>query len=323
MIRYAVMGTGAAAQAFSRDAAQCRELCAETGRPAAQGVEAEAVYLSGADGSPFFSAALMLGGGKHVLCESFARLTPRELDTLAALAEKHRVSLAEYRSPSLSPGFAALCGHLPRLGAVHSVRLQDCSPDLGRALIPRSAGCLALLDGLTGLPEPLEAQLLRCPDGRPAALSIMARSRNLEAEILCSSLSGSRVTNRVQGSLGEIRFQGIDNPHNLVFVGRDGIREQLAELPPRRDGRNHSAGAEQAFGESDSSRLARWLRLVSGAEDWRAPLGRARLVLAALETVKRQLQPLEPQKQALPSTCGGHSACRVSARRISGWQVSG
>lgn len=282
MIRFATIGSddGAELAAFLSAAARCGVSCHAAAYPPSPGADAslhlctdlsslaaldvDGVFLCGPTDRMFFEAALMLSSGKHVLCPSLAPLSLRQLDTLTALAQHHRVSLSELRPSSGSPFYAALFEKVRQLGPLKTVNLQCChraahatrlaaAPARSSAhdvLLQYGSPCVRLMVLLLGRPDRLTGEWCEFP-GEPGGFgTIQAWYGDAAAELLFSGTCRLRVSNRITGELGTLTFPDVYAP---------------------------CGDEEQA--------LSQWALKIGGRLDWRAPLQQTRMELEIMEKV--------------------------------------
>lgn len=72
--------------------------------------------------------------------------------------------------------------------------------------------------------------------------------KDMQAELVYSKISSSRIPSQIQGENGTITIEGIDHPHQLIFYDRAGGRQVLYQGPAKAD---------------MSGEIAEWLRLIS------------------------------------------------------------
>ncbi|GEM_PF-4396885 len=272
MIRFATIGSGDDAElaGFLSAAARCGVFCHAaayispheagaslhlcTDLSSLASLDVDGVFLCGPTDRMFFEAALMLSSGKHVLCPSLAPLSLRQLDTLTALAEHHRVSLSELRPSAGSPFYAALFEKTRQLGPIKVVNLQCChraayaARCASVALLQFGAPCVRLMALLLGRPDRLTGEWCEFP-GEPGGFgTIQARYGEATAELLFSGTCRLRVSNRITGELGTLTFPDVSAPRG---------------------------GEEQA--------LSQWALKIGGRLDWRAPIRQTRVELEIME----------------------------------------
>ena len=65
--------------------------------------------------------------------------------------------------------------------------------------------------------------------------TILGVYKDMQAELVYSKISSSRIPSQIQGENGTITTEGIDHPHQLIFYDRAGGRQVLYQGPAKAD----------------------------------------------------------------------------------------
>ncbi len=212
----------------------------------AQCSDIDAVYIASPNSCHAPQAIQMLSSGKHVLCEKpIASNTAEFLEMKKAALARRKVLLEAMRSV-YSPGFAAVRSHLPRLGTIRRVSFQYCqyssrydnykngiienafNPQLSNgALMDIGVYCVYPAVELFGKPRCIKSSSLKLPNGAEGAGTILLEYDGMQAELLYSKISDSRIPSQIQGEDGTMVIEEIPNPQAVSIYGRDGKKEKL------------------------------------------------------------------------------------------------
>lgn len=304
MIRFATIGMDDNAAAFLEAASRSRRLYRAYACPGLvghsllfQGQHIDAVYIAGTVSSRFRLARRLLSEHKHVMCGNLGSAGPETLDSLIRCARSSGVSLTEALPPGYINGIFNLRTHMARLGAVSRVSFQSCRftrqfPEPGRLTEELKLQCVRPMAELLGMPKRITAEAVILENGQPGANTILAEySDSLSAELLYSDCSGCRISNRIQGEFGELRFKDLAAPRQLVFYSPDGGRELLPCALP---------GPSQA---------EEWLSHMDGTSDWQARLKSARLAAAVMDMACIRRSAGHP---AVPDRTASYSQSRTA-----------
>lgn len=227
----------------------------------------DAVYIASPNSFHYEQAALLLSHGKHVLCEKPVTSNARELEHLIQLAGQNNVILLEAIRSIFTPGYQALAKHLPKLGTIRRASFHFCqyssrydkfksgivenafNPIFSNgALMDIGVYCVHPLVRLFGMPEKIKTDAVLLENGIDGSGTILGVYKDMQAELVYSKISSSRIPSQIQGENGTITIEGIDHPHQLIFYDRAGGRQVLYQGPAKAD---------------MSGEIAEWLRLIS------------------------------------------------------------
>ena len=171
--------------------------------------------------------------------------TAEFLEMKKAAFARRKVLLEAMRSV-YSPGFAAVRSHLHRLGTIRRVSFQYCqyssrydnykngiienafNPQLSNgALMDIGVYCVYPAVELFGKPHCIKSSSLKLPNGAEGAGTILLEYDGMQAELLYSKISDSRIPSQIQGEDGTMVIEEIPNPQAVSIYGRDGKKEKL------------------------------------------------------------------------------------------------
>ena len=251
------------AAACSRSGDKARGFAAEHGADGihtdltalAEDAGIDAVYIASPNSLHFEQAALMLSHGKHVLLEKPAASNRRELSKLLEIAKTNRVILPEAMRSVFDPGFAAVEQALPRLGRIRRASFQYCqyssrydkfkagiienafNPAYSNgALMDIGVYCVHPLVRLFGRPDRILADAVILDNGVDGAGTILAGyDCGMQAELVYSKITNSRVPSQIQGEEGCMVIREIANPREVTIFYRNGGEETVFAGPDRRN----------------------------------------------------------------------------------------
>lgn len=207
----------------------------------------DAAYIASPNALHGPQSKLMLENGKHVLCEKAAASNSRELGEVIALAKDKRLVYMEAMRSLTYPTFKKLQEVLPRIGQVrkyignycqYSSRYDRHKKGEYVNTFQKKFSNGSLMDigiygvypavFLFGVPDSIKASGLILEDGGVDGTgSILMSYPDMEAVILHSKISDSRMPSEIQGELGSILIDKIGNPEKLTLILRDGTTEEI------------------------------------------------------------------------------------------------
>lgn len=207
----------------------------------------DAGYIASPNSSHGPQSKVLLENGKHVLCEKAAASNARELGEVIALAKDNGLVYMEAMRSLTYPAFRKLQEILPRIGQVRKYIGNYCqySSRYDRHkngeyvnTFQKKFSNGSLMDigiyavypavFLFGVPDSIKASGLILQDGGVDGTgSILMSYPDMEAVILHSKISDSRMPSEIQGELGSILIDKIGNPEKLTLVLRDGTTEEI------------------------------------------------------------------------------------------------
>ncbi len=212
----------------------------------AESPQADAVYVASPNAFHASQALRLLNGGKHVLCEKPAASNAGEWAAMTDAAQRNHVVVLEAMRPVFHPGFQAIRENLGRLGAIRRATFIYCQYssrydnfkngiienafDLSlsnSALMDIGCYCVHPLTALFGKPDSILASSVKLSNGFEGAGTILASYPQMQAELLYSKITASRLPSEIQGERGSMLIQGINIPQKVTLCWNQGQQEQL------------------------------------------------------------------------------------------------
>lgn len=225
-----------------------REICTNL-EEIAKKKDIDAVYIASPNSFHFSQAKQMLENGKHVLCEKTVTNNEKELLELLEIAERNELIFMEAMRSVHSPGFQKIEEKLPELGTIRRASFQYCqyssrydkfkngivenafNPIFSNgALTDIGVYCVHPMVKLFGYPKEITAQALKLSNGVDGQGTILAAYEGMQAEMLYSKISDSKIPSQIQGEKGTMVIKEIPKPEDVTIYYRDGRVEKL-EIP--------------------------------------------------------------------------------------------
>lgn len=317
MIRFATIGTNFVTTWFLEAAGQCEELqyaavysrTAEKTRQFAEQYGAakqytdlnalaadqdiDAVYIASPNALHCEQAKLMLGSGKHVLCEKPVASNLPELRQMLQTAAAHGVVLLEAMRSAFDPGLAAIRDNLPKLGRIRNVCFQYCQYSSrydkfkagivenafnplysNGALMDIGVYCVHPLVQLFGRPRKLQAEAVILDNGVDGAGTILAGYDGMLAELVYSKIANSRLPSQIQGENGCMIIREIASPDEVTILYNDQTEEKIV------------ARARQS---NMIYEVREWLRLIRAGADATPYNSNSLLALEVMDQARQQM----------------------------------
>lgn len=288
--------------AYSRSEEKAREFAASHGagrfvtslQELAEAEDVDAVYLASPNSLHFEQAALFLSHKKHVLCEKTITSNQEELKRLLDLAQENGVVIMEALRSVFLPSFDMIRENLGQLGRIRRVSLQygkyssrydkfrqgivenAFNPAFSNgALMDIGVYCVHELVKLFGRPERVMADSIMLENGVDGAGTILAHYDGMQAELLYSKITDTRIPSQIQGEDGTMVIRDdLTNPSVIEIWRRDGSKEEL--IPQ---------------GQEDPMlpEVQEWLRLMEHGDSAAVHNQYSLLELEVMDEVRRQL----------------------------------
>lgn len=286
---------------YSRSLEKARAYARQNGVPLAfddllrlaQSPRVDAVYIASPNALHFKQAELLLSHGKHVLCEKTIVSNLRELEKLERTAREHGAVLMEAMRNVHTHGFRLVSEALPRLGTLRLAHFEYCqyssrydkfkngvvenafNPALSNgALMDIGVYCVRPLVMLFGAPDSVRADGIRLSNGADGAGVVHAGYGGMRAELTYSKISNGGAPSQIQGEEGTLLIEGIGNPRRVTLLPRGGPAEELLRMEEPED---------------MSAEIADWAALVEAGDTRGEDLCFARMELALMDEIRRQL----------------------------------
>ncbi|WP_062050524.1 Gfo/Idh/MocA family protein [Bacillus sp. JCM 19034] len=213
----------------------------------AQCKEIDAVYIASPNAYHKEQAILMMNHKKHVLCEKPLASNSKEVEEMIAVAKKSNVLLMEALKTTALPNFKVIKDHLSKIGTVRRFVASFCQyssrydaykagtilnafkPELSNgALMDIGIYCVLPTVSLFGRPNKVVAIGKMLESGVDGQGSLLLQYDSMEAVIMYSKITDSKVPSEIQGEDGSIIIDKIHTPEKVVIHYRDGRIEDIS-----------------------------------------------------------------------------------------------
>lgn len=209
----------------------------------------DAVYVASPNSLHAAQSIQMMKKGKHILCEKTIASNQSEFQQMKRVAYENQVILMEAMRSVYSPGFEMIRKNLPKLGPVRRISFQYCqysrrydnfkkgiienafNPALSNgALMDIGVYCVHPMAALFGKPDKIASSSLKLSNGVDGAGTILVEYEGMQAELLYSKISNSKVPSQIQGEEGTMVIWDIPNPQTVTVYYRNG-KEETLDIP--------------------------------------------------------------------------------------------
>lgn len=206
----------------------------------------DAVYIASPNSFHAEQAILCMKHGKHVLCEKPMASNSRELREMIAVARENNVLLMEALKSTLMPNFTIIQENLFKIGQVRRYFASYCqyssrydaykegtvlnafNPEFSNgSLMDLGIYCLYPMVALFGKPHTVKAVGIMLGSGVDGEGSINMLYPEMDAVVLHSKITDSYVPAEIQGELGTMVIDKINQPYDVKIHYRDGNIEDL------------------------------------------------------------------------------------------------
>jgi predicted dehydrogenase len=215
----------------------------------------DAVYIASPNALHAGQSIICMRQGKHVLCEkAFASNAP-EVRRMIESAEKNQVVLMEAMKTTLTPGFRAVQSAMPRIGTVRQyfscfcqyssrydqlkegVVLNAFNPELSNgAVMDIGVYTIYPMVVLFGRPKTIRANGIKLFSGVDGHGNVCFTYENgLNATVLYSKISNSKLPTEMQGEDGIITLDRINIICEATFTPRNGKKENILPQADRNE----------------------------------------------------------------------------------------
>ncbi len=208
--------------------------------------EIDAVYVASPNIVHYRQVLRALEHGKHVLCEKPLALNAAQAERMMQAAREKGLILLEAIRPVHDPFLAALRENLHKVGRIRRATFEFCQyssrydrflagerlnvfdASLGNAaLMDLAVYCLHVCVALFGEPQKLTAAASFLSNGTEAAGTMLLDYGAQQTTIAYSKVTSSVCPSIVQGELGTLVFDTLNQPSYLRMLYRDGRTEEL------------------------------------------------------------------------------------------------
>lgn len=225
---------------------QCIDGCFDDEAAFLSSDEIDAVYIASPNTLHYRQSLCALEKGKHVLCEKPLAINASQAERMISLAHERGLVLLEAIRPVHDPFLAALKENLHKVGRVRRATFEFCQyssrydrflagerpnvfdASLGNAsLMDLAVYCLHACVALFGVPFQITTAASFLPNGTEAAGTMLLNYGEQQTTISYSKVTQSVHPSIVQGELGTLTFDTLNQPSYLRMLYRDGRTEEL------------------------------------------------------------------------------------------------
>jgi len=230
----------------------------------------DAVYVASPNILHYRQTLDALNHGKHVLCEKPVAINAAQAVRMIRLAHEKGLILLEAIRPVHDPFLSALKENLYKVGRIRRATFEFCQyssrydrflagerpnvfeSSLGNAaFMDLAVYCLHVCVALFGEPRKLSAGASFLANGTEAAGTMLLDYGEQQTTISYSKVTSSVHPSIVQGELGTLVFDTLNQPSYLKMLYRDGRSEEL--FTPVKNNMVHELNAFSRMFESGES----------------------------------------------------------------------
>ncbi len=206
----------------------------------------DAVYIASPNIAHCRQTLAALMHGKHVLCEKPFAINTAQAERMIAAARERGLVLMEAIRPVYDPFLQALRENLNKVGQIRRATFEFCQyssrydrflagerpnvfeSSLGNAaMMDLAVYCLHVCVALFGYPEKLCADASFLQNGTETAGTMLLDYGGQQTTVSYSKVTSSVHPSIVQGELGTLVFDTLNQPSYLRMLYRDGRTEEL------------------------------------------------------------------------------------------------
>lgn len=207
----------------------------------------DAVYIASPNSLHAKQSILFLNHHKHVLCEKPVSANLSELQAMIAAAKRNKAALMEAMKSTLEPGMQAIRQAIPKLGKIRRFFGSYCqyssrydaykagkynntfNPEFANgALMDLGVYCIYPLVYLFGKPESMKANAVMLPSGVDGETSVLCKYPEMDAVLMFSKITASKLPSEIQGETGTLSFSVINEVREAeIFYHADQTTEKL------------------------------------------------------------------------------------------------
>jgi predicted dehydrogenase len=214
----------------------------------------DAVYIASPNAIHAEQAILFLNNKKHVLCEKAFASNTKEVINMIEAAKDNQVILMEAMKTTQLPNFKIIKENLHRIGKVRKyfgsycqyssrydkyregVVLNAFNQNLSNGgLMDIGVYCIHPMINLFGKPKELKADALILESGVDGEGSIIFKYDEMDAIVMYSKITNSKLYSEIQGEDGNIIIENINKFEKVRIVFRDGKEEDLTKFHNEHD----------------------------------------------------------------------------------------
>lgn len=214
-----------------------------------QEAEIDAVYIASPNSYHAEQAIRCMNHGKHVLCEKPMASNASEVQAMIDAAKRNNVLLMEALKSTLMPNFQTVRDNLYKLGPIRRYFASYCqyssrydafkqgtvlnafNPEFSNgSLMDLGIYCLYPMVTLFGKPDTVKASGYMLSSGVDGEGSLILSYPEMDAVIMHSKISDSYAPAEIQGEIGTMIIDKINQPYDVKIHYRDGTIENVTQL---------------------------------------------------------------------------------------------
>jgi len=214
-----------------------------------QTAEIDAVYIASPNSYHAEQAIRCMNHGKHVLCEKPMASNASEVQAMIDAAKRNNVLLMEALKSTLMPNFQTVRDNLYKLGPIRRYFASYCqyssrydafkqgtvlnafNPEFSNgSLMDLGIYCLYPMVTLFGKPDTVKASGYMLSSGVDGEGSLILSYPEMDAVIMHSKISDSYAPAEIQGEIGTMIIDKINQPYDVKIHYRDGTIENVTQL---------------------------------------------------------------------------------------------
>ena len=214
----------------------------------------DAVYIASPNAFHAEQAILFLNHKKHVLCEKAFASNEKEVIKMIEAAQNNQVILMEAMKTTQLPNFKVIKDNLHRIGKVRKyfgsycqyssrydkykegIVLNAFNHQLSNGgLMDIGVYCIHPMINLFGKPKEIKANALILESGVDGEGSIIFKYDGMDAVVVYSKITNSKLSSEIQGEDGNIIIDNINKFEKVRIVFRDGNEEDLTQFHNEHD----------------------------------------------------------------------------------------
>lgn len=261
--------------------------------------EIDAVYIASPNSCHAMQSILMMEHGKHVLCEKTIASNLKEWSRMKYTALKHQVVLLEAMRSVYDPGFEIIRENLHKLGKIRRVTFQYCqysrrynnykngiienafNPSLSNgALMDIGVYCVHPIVRLFGHPYEIKSSSLKLSNGVEASGTILLEYSDMQAELIYSKISNSRIPSQIQGELATMVIQEISDPNEITIYYNIDEKKETFHIQKRENNMYYE--------------IIEFMRLIKEKQFKHSYLENSEMELKIMDEVRRQQKIIFP-----------------------------
>ena len=201
----------------------------------------DAVYIASPNSLHAEQSILFLKNKKHVLCEKAVASNVKELNLMIKAAKDNNMLLMEAMKSTFLPNFKVIEDNLESLGTIRRVFISYCQYSsrydiykAGKAvntfdtkfsngsIMDIGVYCIHPIIKLFGMPKSISASSLKLESEVDGQGTLTLSYEKMDAIIIHSKIADSKLPSEIQGEMGTMIIDKINNTEKVQIIYRDG-----------------------------------------------------------------------------------------------------